>query len=274
MTIAQALKKHSDVEADLLLAHALKVSKEFLYLHPEKIVSAAQGKRFEKMVKERARGVPAAYLLGYKYFYGLKFKVNRSVLIPRPESEWLVDKVLRKARDKNKTPRRPQKILDLGTGSGCLAIAIAKGCLKKMQVKIFATDVSRQALTIAKRNAKSLGANVKFLHSNLLSNVRGKFDIIVANLPYVPKTQYSKLKTDLRFEPKIALMDPNQDFGLYGKLLSQLADHVYPQATIFLEIDPTTKSFILKWRKKNKPQAKLGFARDLHGLVRYCTIRY
>ncbi|HEX3095881.1 MAG TPA: HemK/PrmC family methyltransferase, partial [Patescibacteria group bacterium] len=132
MTIAESLKKYKDIEADLLLGAVLKQSKEFLYLHPDKVLTAGQTKKLADMVKKRKAGMPAAYLLGYKYFYGLEFKVNQHVLIPRPESEWLVDETLKIISQKLKrNAKEPLKVLDVGTGSGCLAISIAKNADKK-----------------------------------------------------------------------------------------------------------------------------------------------
>ncbi|HMR55583.1 MAG TPA: peptide chain release factor N(5)-glutamine methyltransferase [Candidatus Doudnabacteria bacterium] len=266
MTIRSVLKQHPQPEIELLLGHVLKQSKEFLYLHPDLVLSKTQQSKFNKLLSEFQDGKPVAYLIGHKYFYGFKFKVNKHTLIPRPESEWLVDKAIALTKGINSP-----KIIDIGTGSGCLAISIGK--ILTNNPKIYATDISPRALEIAKHNAKQQKVGIKFKIQDLLKNDMKKYDLIIANLPYVPKKTYQKFKSNLKFEPKSALVDPINDFGLYEKLLTKLSVNMSPNGNLLLEIDPSMKSLIKNWLKKNMPRTKVTFARDIHKLWRYCRIR-
>ncbi len=265
MTIHKVLTNYPNPEIELLLGHVLKQSKEFLYLQPEQKLTKLQESRLKKFLAEFKNGKPIAYLLGYKYFYGLKFKVNEHTLIPRPESEWLVDKALALTKD-TKSP----KIVDIGTGSGCLAISIGKFSTNKP--KIFASDISNKALAIAKHNAKQHKVKIKFKVQDLLSKDKNEYDLIIANLPYVPHKDYEKSLSNLKHEPKSALVDPGQDFQLYETLFTQIPNCLNRNGLVLLEIDPSMKSLIQNWFKKNMPRTKLSFARDIHKLTRYCQL--
>lgn len=266
MDIRQALKKYpAKIEGDLLLAHVLKQPKEFLYIEANRQLTQAQISKLSSLVNKRKKGMPIAYLLGYKYFCNLKFKVTQDVLIPRPETEWLVNESL-------KLIKVGSKILEVGTGSGCIAISIRKNTLSE-RTHIWASDISSKALKIAKYNAKNLMAKVKFYQSDLLKNVPSQFDIIIANLPYVPATDYKKLKNNLRYEPKSAITDGTNDFKIYKRFFSEVAKHLKPNATILLEIDPNATSFLKTYCKKYLPTRQIAFFKDLKGLVRYAKIR-
>ncbi|HMQ01512.1 MAG TPA: peptide chain release factor N(5)-glutamine methyltransferase [Candidatus Doudnabacteria bacterium] len=265
MTVAQALRNYHDIEIELLLGHALKQSKEFLYLHPNAKLSALQAKRLNSFARRRRAGVPIAYLLGTKNFYGLSFKVNRSTLIPRPETEWLVEHAIKLLAKKIGTPQ----VLDIGTGSGCIAISIAKNYPK---AKVFATDISEKALVVAKSNARAHRTQVKFTKQNLMTGDKKTYDIIIANLPYVPTADYKANFANLKYEPKSALVDSISNFAIYKKLLIQVPARLKLGGILLLEIDPTMKPLIIKWCKKNMPRAKIKFARDINKLWRYCQI--
>lgn len=164
-------------EARALLALTLGVRREWLIAHPEAGVSDAQRAQFAELCARRSRGEPQAYLLGMQEFYGRDFAVTREVLIPRPETELLVDIALAALRGVA-APR----VLDLGTGSGCIAISLA---LERPDAVVTAVDVSMAALEVARGNAVRLGARVEFRHSDWHADVEGVFDAIVANPPYV-----------------------------------------------------------------------------------------
>jgi release factor glutamine methyltransferase len=277
MTIRQALKTYFNFEPDLLLAHVLNKSQEFLLLQPEHKLSAAQTSKLKALVKRRQRGEPIAYILGYKYFCGLKFLVNRSVLIPRPESEWLVEQGL------NYLGRTPgaKRVLDVGTGSGCLIVSLAATrtssskarSTTRSSIKWVASDISKAALAVARRNAKAHQAPVKFIQSNLFDKVPGKFDLILANLPYVPAKDYKKLYAGLRLEPKLALTDGTNHSVLIGKFLQQVAAHLNNKGLVLMEIDPTSEPAMRQVVKQFRLPLQLSFSRDLHRLVRYATIK-
>ena len=229
MNISEALAKYANIEADLLLGHVLKESKEFLYMNSDQKLTAKQAFSFEIMAQKRIKGIPIAYLLGYKHFFGMKFKVNKDVLIPRPETEWLVEQALKIAG------RKSISILDVGTGSGCIAISIAKNSTSV----VTATDISDRALSVAKSNAR--GKNkVKFIKSDLFDNVPGAYDLIIANLPYVPATDYKKFFSNLLHEPKLALTDDTDEFILFKAFILQSKSHLNPNGKLLIETDPTS----------------------------------
>jgi release factor glutamine methyltransferase len=264
MTIAQALKKYPKIETELLLAHILQKSKEFLYAEPGKNLTPSQQKQFAKLIKKRAAGMPIAYLLGYKYFYGLKFLVNKHVLIPRPESEWLVDRALKLAG-------RDSKILDVGTGSGCIAISISKYA-GALGAHVWASDISQKALRVAEENARALKAKVQFCHSNLLEKVPTQFDVIIANLPYVPIRDYETLRPNLKYEPQLALTDGTNRFMVIDKLISQAKSKLRNNGVLLLEIDPAAKDIVAKSARRYLPAKKVRFYKDLNNLVRFAEI--
>lgn len=267
MTIGQALKTNNP-DSDILLGHALRKTKEFLYAHPEIKLSEKQLKTFKALVARRKKGEPIAYLLEYKDFFGLKFKVTKDTLVPRPETEWVVEHILHQKLS-NKT-----SILDLGTGSGCIAISIKKNSPK---LSVTASDVSEKALLVAKQNARTHKTKVDFIHSNLLSNLPSKhFDIIVANLPYgwsEWKNNSSIEAKSLKFEPKLALFTKEQGLYLYRLLLQQISKLKTQPNTIYLEFDPRQKAKLAKLIKTILPKAKIIFHKDLAGLWRYAEIK-
>jgi release factor glutamine methyltransferase len=256
------------------------------------------------MIKRRQKGEPMAYILGYKDFMGLRFKVNKDVLIPRPETEELVEQVIKSVKllgypvKKNSpSPLFGQrggkgdviKILDVGTGSGCIAAAIAKQ-LQQVQIsnikyQIYASDISPKALAVAKHNAKTHQVKIKFIHSDLLSQIRMKLDVIVANLPYLPsealakeggsntwKNNTSTETVGLKFEPQQALF--TKEYGLYyiRSLLEQIADQKQQPKIIFLEFDPRQKAELHRMIKRILPDTRTEFFKDLFGRWRFCQI--
>jgi release factor glutamine methyltransferase len=296
MTIKQALIKYRKVEIDLLLAFVLKKSREFLFMHPEYQISENQKIRLIKLIKRRQKGEPVAYILGYKDFYGWRFKIDKNVLIPRPETEGLVEYAIQQIKDlRLKIKDRPIKILDVGTGSGCIIISLAKtlspspspshqGREKKAVssplvgrvgvpqirqwrikgvprvreggVEFYASDISKAALAVAKANAKKHKVKITFIHSDILKNVGMSFDVVVANLPYVLKQDYELGVMNLGFEPKVALTDGTNEFVIYKNFFQQVPSRIHSGSRIFLEIDPKAKADIAKWVKKYLPRSK------------------
>jgi len=200
------------LDALILLSFITKKKKEFILAHPELKIKRNLSKKFYSLINLRKKHYPLAYILSKKEFFKYNFFVNEDVLIPRPETEKIVEMALKYIKDKNKK----YKILDLGTGSGCIAISLAKELTKnKINFEILATDISKKALTIAKINKKRLKAkNIKFVKSNLFEKINEKFDLILANLPYLKEKE---IKNELLFEPKIALKD-NGSFKKFLKL--------------------------------------------------------
>lgn len=200
-TIAEALATAAidKIDAQILLQHVLDADHAFLLTHPEQTLSGQQHSDFINLVKRRIEGVPVAYLTGQRAFYDLIFKVSDAVLIPRPETELLVDLALQRI-----PIDKPSKILDLGTGSGAIAITIAK---HRPLSHVTAVDISSDAIEVSLENASNLQIkNLRFITSSwfdeLLSDT---FDLIVSNPPYVAEADPHLQRGDLRFEPRLAL---------------------------------------------------------------------
>lgn len=194
------------LDAQILLCHACNVEQSNVIAHPEKSLTATQLENFQSMLNRRTTGEPLAYIIGKKEFWSLNFNVNQHVLIPRPETELLVERALRLI-EKKKNPR----ILDLGTGSGAIAISI-KNELNNCEV--IATDISLAALEVARQNAKRHNSNVVFIHSDWYEELSNeKFDVIVCNPPYIAQDDPHLDKNVARFEPHKALTSNNN--GLF-----------------------------------------------------------
>jgi release factor glutamine methyltransferase len=195
-------------ETEMIIEHVTHLTRAYIMAHAEHALTAAQASRAEGMVARRAAGEPMAYILGTREFYGLSFVVTPDVLIPRPETEMLVDQAL--ARLSAAYGSRCARILDLGTGSGAIAISIAA---KAPNTDVTATDISPAALVIAQKNAQQNNAKIRFIKSDWFAAVAGEtFDLIVANPPYVAHGDAHLRDGDLRFEPIGALTDgvPNE----------------------------------------------------------------
>lgn len=236
MMIADFLKNKNlpMVELEVLLSFTLKRDRSFLSGFPNHKITTSQEKLLERYLLDLEKGRPLAYILGYKEFYGFKFLVNPQVLIPRPETEILVEKVLNFA-SKNKAEQL--RVVDVGTGSGCIAISLS---LKNPKLKIFATDMSSNSLNIAKKNANLLKVmnKITFFEKDLLDNFNEKVDVIAANLPYIPTANWEKLPTSIKdFEPRLALDSQESNLSLYNKLFSQAKNILNEKGIIFYEID-------------------------------------
>lgn len=238
VTIAQALNDSkqyiSDIDARLLLQQALKVSSAFIVAHAEDSINSEQLKQFRLLLERRIKGEPIAYIIGYREFYDLVFKVTPAVLIPRPETEILVELALARI------PMACEfKVLDLGTGSGAIAITLAK---HRPFANVTAVDISSEALEIAKINAVSLGINnIHFILGNWFQGLFGHYDLIVSNPPYVAIGDPHLDQGDLRFEPRIALSAPENGIAWIQAIIAHapkflnvggylLLEHGYNQA--------------------------------------------
>lgn len=193
------------LEAEVLLAHACEVDRTHLYAWPERTVADAQATRLQKLIAQRAQGTPIAYLTGQQEFWSLPLTVSPATLIPRPETELLVEQTLQRI-----PAASDHSVLDLGTGSGAIALAIAS---ERPQARITALDASAEALKIAAENSRRLTLEVELLQSDWYAAVAGRrFDFIVANPPYIGADEPEPSEGDLRFEPRMALIA--QDHGL------------------------------------------------------------
>ncbi|OQY08712.1 MAG: protein-(glutamine-N5) methyltransferase, release factor-specific [Fusobacteriia bacterium 4572_132] len=197
------------LDAEYLIASVLGKKRLDLYLNYEKPLSIKEREEIKKLLIKRGKNkIPLQYILGYEEFYGYKFEVNENVLIPRPETELLVEQCLEKIKE-----IKEPKILDIGTGSGAIAISIAK---QRLDTKVLAVDIQEKALEVAKRN-KTLNKaeNIKFVKSDMFENVNySEFDLIVSNPPYIKEEEYNQLMAEVKeHEPKSALLA--EENGLY-----------------------------------------------------------
>jgi len=226
------------LDAEIILAHVFEKDRTYLHAHPEQIISSDNCNIANKLLKKRSQRIPLAYLFGYKEFYGRKFHVNKHTLIPRPESEDIIN-LLKDYKIPGKI-----KLADVGTGSGCIGIA-AK--LENPELDITLIDISQEALEIAKKNASSLAVKVSFICSDLLTNYLDRPDIIIANLPYVDKTWDRSPETD--YEPSLALFADDNGLQLIKALLIQASDKLERGGIIILEADVAQHKDIIEFAK-------------------------
>ena len=276
-----------NLDAAVLLAFIIKKPKIFLYAHGEKNLTTSQWRSYQKLIKRRMRHEPVAYLVGEKEFYGRTFFVDKRVLIPRPETEFLIDTA--------KTIKA-SIVIDVGTGSGAIAVTLAKELAKP----IIAIDISTKALAVAQHNAQRHNATVKFLRGNLLEPILSrllnynynkevgipieigkslyealklKAVLIVANLPYLPTNRAKMLSLDIKkYEPRLALMGGTDGLKYYRQLLQQIKK--LPARTVLVaEIDSLQEKSFTQMTKKILPKADLTFKKDLAGYIRIAILK-
>ena len=222
------------LDADVLLAFALGVSKEEVLAHPERSLAPDAEARYGALIERRASGEPVAYLRGFKEFYGLRFRVDPRVLIPRPETETLVE-TARKA-----IAGRAVTVVDVGTGSGAIACAIAAS---ERQVRVIATDASADALAVARENAEALGVadRVSFRQGDLLAPVTERVALVCANLPYLRDDALAQLtgeRTSLAFEPRAAVVAGGDGLALIRRCVTDLPRVLARDGLALFECDP------------------------------------
>lgn len=221
-------KSIARLEARVLAVHAWGVSPSWLIAHDTNVLTQQQYAHFKTLIERRLQGEPIAYITGEREFYGRTFTVNRDVLIPRPETELLVELVLA-----HMPLHQPLRILDLGTGSGCIGISLA---LERPDAWITATDNSNQALNVAQSNADRLGADIEFIKSDWFSALaHQKFDFIVSNPPYIAGFDAHLYLGDVRFEPRGALTSGPQGLDDLAHIISHAPKFLQHQAHLFLE---------------------------------------
>ncbi|MDR3240966.1 MAG: peptide chain release factor N(5)-glutamine methyltransferase [Lactobacillaceae bacterium] len=223
-------------------------------------------KRLRFMVAVRAikGGVPVQYALGHAPFYGREFNVDRRVLIPRPETEELADWVLKDHQNST------VKVLDIGTGSGAIAITLA---LEQPNWRVFASDISDDALTVAQENAAEFNATVQFIESNLFEKIDGQFDVIVSNPPYISEDERDVMDESVwMFEPEIALFADDEGLALYRQIAQELLKHLTPTGTAYFEIGYLQGPALVKLFSSLE-NVKVELRQDMSGLDRMIKVR-
>lgn len=214
------------IETQALAAHGLGLSRAALLADPERTIAADDARRVERLFLRRRAGEPVAYITGEREFYGLSLKITRDVLIPRPETELLVDLALDLAP-------AGARVLDLGTGSGAIAIAIAH---ESEAAEVWATDVAPAALALARENASRHGAQVRFVESDWFQALAGeRFDVIVANPPYVASGDEHLDRGDLRYEPHRALLGGADGLDCIRRIVAEARTHLIAGGWLLLE---------------------------------------
>jgi release factor glutamine methyltransferase len=278
------------LDAEILLAHTLDTSKAWLFSHFADKLKTHQQEKFYELIDRRENREPVAYLVGKKAFYGRDFAVNKHVLVPRPETETMIELAIDALKDKD--PERTL-IADLGTGSGAIAVTLAA----ETNLPVIAVDIDEQALETAKKNAAALvpDTTVDFQLGNLaepiiriFKTIRGQTNVqtssvypfktllIAANLPYLSESRMEHLQPDVRHEPELALRAGQDGLDAYWELFRQLRTHrqILPRELIVLiEIDPEQSIAAEKLILHNFPNAKLETHKDLQGLERVVMAR-
>jgi len=237
------------MNAELLLMFTLGCDRAYLYAHPERELTGDEWSRYEAALAERARGVPAQYITGHQEFWGMDLVVTPAVLIPRPETEHVIETVLalhasapgvRHPASENRKPEAGSRILDVGTGSGCIALALAK---ELPQAAVHATDISAAALEVARANAArhQLESRIQFRQADLLVGFENNsFDFIVSNPPYVGESEADQVQLEVRkFEPRNAVFAGPTGLEVIARLIPQAYAALKPGGWLVMEISGT-----------------------------------
>jgi release factor glutamine methyltransferase len=230
LSAAQALSpEEARRDIQILITRALGIELAGLLAHPERIPEARQSQRYQDMLARRLRGEPVAYILGEREFHGLSFEVGDAVLIPRPETETLVELALELIPE-----RAERRVLDLGTGSGCIAITLAR---HRREIRVIAVDASRAALAVAAHNiARHATFNVELRAGSWFAPVAGEsFDVIVSNPPYIADGDKHLREGDVRFEPVAALVSGDDGLHALRTIVAGAAGHLQPGGWLAVE---------------------------------------
>ena len=241
----------------MLLGHTIKKSREWMVTHGDDELSPDQLIQADRLMAKLLAGEPLPYLVGSKAFFGLDFIVTPGVLIPRPETEQLVEECIQWLE----IHTHKRKIVDVGTGSGVIAVTLADHF---DDANITAIDISPEALTIAKQNAQKYGVDqrIDFLQCDLFSGCSGRFDVIAANLPYIPSSTLRSLQV-AQYEPLLALDGGNDGLDLIKKLLQQSTDKLEPGGVILLEIETSQAEAATQLADQYWPKAQKSILFDL-----------
>lgn len=257
------------LNAELLLMFVLGCDRAYLYAHPERPLTSEEQSRYDGVTRERARGCPTQYITGHQEFWGLDLIVSPAVLIPRPETEHVVETVL--ALVQQRDPEERLRIIDVGTGTGCIALALAT---ELPGTDVHACDISEEALEMARINAVRLRVNhqVQFCRSDLLSVYAGEqFDFVVCNPPYVGESEADKVQKQVReFEPKIAVFSGYEGMDIYKRLIPQAHAVLNSGGWLVMEIGFSTeekvKALLTDWDE-------IQTTADLQGIPRVIAAR-
>jgi len=256
------------MNAELLAMFTLGCDRAFLFAHPERELTIEEQARLEDSLSQRARGVPAQYITGHQEFWGMDFIVSPAVLIPRPETEHVIETVLQLANENNggRAPGIPIHIIDVGTGSGCIALALAK---EFPYAEIHATDISSSALEVAHANAArhQFESRVRFRQTDLLHGIDpGSFDFVVSNPPYVGESEADEVQLEVRkFEPRNAVFAGPTGLEVIERLIPQARATLRPGGWLVIEI---SRSIVEGVKRLFGEWQQVQITNDLQGIPR------
>ena len=258
------------MNAELLLMFALSCDRAHLYAHPERALTQEEQSRYNDAITQRASGAPAQYITGHQEFWGMDLIVSPAVLIPRPETEHVIETVLKLVEDEKHTSS-PLRIVDVGTGSGAIALALAK---EFPHAEIHATDISSASLEIARANAArhNLTARIQFHQADLLANLpTGHFDFVISNPPYVGESEADQVQLEVRkFEPRHAVFAGPTGLEVIGRLIPQAQTALKSGGWLVFEISGTiaagVQSLLGSW-------TQMQITNDLQGIPRVAAAK-
>lgn len=264
----QSTSETPAIEAQALLAHILNKPRSWILAHPETRISSVQLAKLDDLLNRLSKGEPLPYLLGQWEFFGLQFYVSPAVLIPRPETELMVETALKWLQQNP----RSRKVADVGCGSGCIGITLAHHF---PDLSVVASDISFQALQLAKQNIAlhHLQSRVELIQADLLSPLKHAFDLICANLPYIPTNKLLNLPV-VKHEPNVALDGGEDGLRIIHKLLKEIRLHTAPGGLVLLEIENTQKENALALASSLFAEAVIDCVHDLSNHPRLLTIQF
>ena len=247
-------------ETEIIISEYCKIPKQEIYLCFDNIINAPEENQIYSAVHRRQNNEPLQYIIGYTEFFDCKISVNGSVLIPRPETEYLVEMI---------TKARFNSLLDVGTGSGCIAISVKK---KRHEILVDAIDISEKAIQTARSNAEQNKTKVSFFVSDVFKNVKKNYDVIVSNPPYIPLNEYEELSPEIiNFEPKNALIAEEDGMYFYKKILNEAKEYLTDNGVIYFEIGYNLAERIKEAAIQNGFD-KIEVFKDLNGFDRIMRI--
>jgi len=260
------VSESASLDAQVLVAHVTGHSRSWVLAHTDEILDASTLADLDRVATRLANREPLPYLLGHWEFYSLDFIVTPAVLIPRPETEFLVEKGLDYLQGKS----RPTRVLDVGVGSGCIAISLASHV---PGLVIYAIDRSHSALEVAHQNAlrNGVGDSIHFFQGDLLSGIAGSFDLICANLPYIPTSKLASLAVAAH-EPRLALDGGTDGLMMIRRLIKDSPRLLAPNGLLLLEIEASQGPAVLELARKSFARALIQLERDLNGNDRLVSI--
>ena len=257
------------IEAQALLRNALGIDQATFYACPDYELSDEDAVAFERTVERRIEGEPLSYITGHREFYGLDFVVTPDVLVPRHETEFLVEAVLEYARNRGS---HALTIADIGTGSGCIAVALASHL---PNATVYATDVSQEALRVAGENVRRHGLEerIHLRHGDLFDALDGPVDVLASNPPYLSTDEATDLPLDVQHEPSVALAAGADGMDVLRRLIAGARQYLNPGGLLAFEIDPRRLDAVTSLARRTFPDDEIGVVRDHADLDRVVTVR-